>query len=184
MPNPVLSRPSGFISTLNTIKRMPKNTVAALICLLLTSCGPVISKQVMSYTDPNINFFQLINNPDFYKGKVVVLGGRIINTTVKKNETWLEILEQPLEARQRPKGTDETGGRFLVRYQDYRDPAVYAPGRSVTIAGEIMGKMVLPLGQGQYSYPVLYNRETYLWPVDYGANPNVSFGFGLGIISH
>lgn len=149
----------------------------------LLSCGPVISTQTMSYVDPQITFQELIKDPDRYKGKTVVLGGRIIGTSVQPKETVIEILQQPLEYRQRPQNADVSFGRFLVRFPDYRDPAVYAPGRSITVAGQVAGREVRKLGQIDYGYPVLVSREAYLWKVEdvYAPEPQFHFGVGIGI---
>jgi len=156
--------------------------VIFVLIILVISCGPVISKQVMSYVDPSISFQDLIRDPDKFKGKTVVLGGRIISTSVKPDETWMEVLQQPLESRQRPEDTDVSYGRFLVRFADYRDPAVYSPGRSITVAGQVLGKSIRPLGQIQYSYPALQAREAYLWKIEsYAAQPQFTFGVGVGV---
>jgi len=151
----------------------------------IISCGPVISKNVMSYVDPSISFQDLIKNPEKFKGKTVVLGGRIINTSVKPEETWMEILQQPLGSRQNPEDTDVSYGRFLVKFTDYRDPAVYSPGRSITVAGEVLGRQVRPLGQIEYTYPVLLSREAYLWKIEsYPAEPHFTFGVGVGVFHY
>jgi outer membrane lipoprotein len=34
----------------------------------------------------------------------------------------------------------------------------------VTVGGVIEGKKVMPLGEIQYSYPLLVAKEIYLWP--------------------
>ncbi len=147
------------------------------------SCGPVISKNVMSYVDPTITFQDLVKNPDRYKGKTVVLGGKIISTSVKPDETWMEILQQPLESRQRPEDTDVSYGRFLVKFMDYRDPAVYSAGRAITVAGQVLGREVRPLAQLQYSYPVLLAREAHLWKIEsyYSSEPRFTIGVGVGV---
>jgi outer membrane lipoprotein len=164
------------------MKTAARLSILIVSFLAVAACGPIISKQVMSSVDPNISFQDLIKDPDRFKGKTVVLGGRIINTSVQEKETWIEILQQPLGSRQRPEDTDESHGRFLVRFDDYRDPAVYAPGRSLTVAGQVLGRSIRPIGQIQYSYPVLLAREAHLWRIeDYSAEPRFTFGFGVGV---
>lgn len=148
----------------------------------LVSCGPVISKEVMSSVDQAITFQDLIKNPDQYKGKTVVLGGKIISTLVKQNETWMEVLQQPLGSRQRPEDADVSYGRFLVKFTDYRDPAVYSQGRAITVAGQVLGKEVRPLSQIEYTYPVLLSKEAYLWKLEpYPSEPRFHFGVGVGV---
>lgn len=159
--------------------RMPALFVLAAF---LVSCGPVISKQVMSSVDPSVSFQDLIKDPERFKGKTVVLGGRIIGTNVKTGETWMEVLQQPLDSRQRPEEADVSHGRFLVKFTDYRDPAVYSPGRAITVAGQVLGKEVRPLSQIEYTYPVLLAREAYLWRIEqYPSEPRFHFGVGVGV---
>jgi len=156
---------------------------AAALLALTVSCGPVISKQVMTQVDPNITFPELLKNPERYKGKTVVFGGRIIETSVKPRETWMEILQLPLEYRQKPEDTDISQGRFLVVFPDYRDPAIYSPGRSMTVAGQVVGSEARKIGQVDYVYPVLSAKEAHLWKVEdyYYSQPGFTFGLGVGI---
>jgi len=60
----------------------------------------------MGTVDKNISFMALRQNPDAFKGKVVLLGGQIIATTVKADDTWIEILEKPLNYWQKPADAD------------------------------------------------------------------------------
>jgi outer membrane lipoprotein len=139
----------------------------------------------MSTVDKGISFPALQQNPDSYKGKVVVLGGQIITTTVKADETWIEVLEKPLDYQQRPSDTDKSSGRFLVRFQGFLDPAIYASGRKLTVAGQVDGKVVRPLKEINYTYPLLTAREHYLWkPAYVYSSPRFGIGIGGGVGSH
>lgn len=42
--------------------------------------------------------------------------------------------------------------------------AIYSKGREVTLAGEVKGKRVLPLGEIEYTYPLIAIKEIHLWP--------------------
>lgn len=151
--------------------------------LFLVSCAPVLSDRSISEADRSITFQELQKNPDIYKGKVVILGGKIISTTVKEKETWLEILQEPLDRQFKPEMKDISSGRFLAVFQGFLDPAIYAPGRRVTVAGEVRGKQVLPIREVNYVYPVLAAREHYLLPIESGSGePQFHFGVGVGII--
>ena len=161
--------------------------IVSIACLLvlMSACAPVISQKTMSTVDKNISFMTLQQNPDAFKGKVVVLGGQIIATTVKADETWIEVLQQPLDFRQRPADTDQSSGRFLVRFPGFLDPAIYASGRKLTVAGKVDGKIVRPLKEVNYTYPVLTAREHYLWqPGDAYGGPRFGIGVGVGGGSH
>jgi outer membrane lipoprotein len=153
--------------------------------MLLAACAPVISQTTMSTVDKSISFTALQQNPDAFRGRVVLLGGQIIATTVKANETWIEVLEKPLDYQQKPSDTDQSSGRFLVRLQGFLDPAIYASGRQLTVAGQVEGKAVRPIKETQYTYPVLYAQEHYLWrPEDIYGAPRFGIGIGVGTGSH
>ncbi len=152
-----------------------------VFCLALSACAPVISKQSLGQADLNLTFQELQRDPERYRGKVVLLGGQILGTRVQETQTWVEVLQRPLTSRQRPKDTDVSYGRFLIRFLDFRDPAIYAPGRLITVVGEVQGGQVSRLGGTTYNYPVLVPREAYLWrPEEPGAGPLINFGFGIG----
>ena len=158
-----------------------------IMCLLMfiAACAPVISQTTMSGADKSISFAALQQRPDAYKGKVVVLGGQIITTTVRDNETWIEVLEKQLDSQQKPENTDQSGGRFLVKFQGFLDPAIYAAGRYLTVAGQVEGKIVRPINQTQYTFPLLTAKEHHLWkPEDAVGGPRFGIGIGGGIGSH
>ena len=150
------------------------------IVVLLSACASVISKQGLREADPEITFQVLLQDPDRHKGKVVLLGGEIVTTTVKEGETWVEVLQKPLESDQKPEDTDVSYGRFLVHFSDFRDPAIYAGERKITVLGQVQGKKVIPLKEMNYTYPVLIPREFYLWKPEAKSGPFFHFGIGVG----
>jgi len=150
----------------------------------LTACAPAISKESLRQADPNITFQLLVKNPDRYTGKVVLLGGQIVTTVVRENETWIEVLQQPLDWQQQPQDTDISYGRFLVRFDGFLDPAVYAVGKRLTVLGEVQGKKVQPLKEMEYTYPVLFAREHHLWKPEGSSGPFFHFGIGIGGMIH
>ena len=153
--------------------------------VLIAACAPVISQTTMSTVDPSVSFQALQQNPEAFKGRVVLLGGMIVSTTVKADETWVEVLDKPLDYQQKPANTDVSAGRFLVRFQGFMDPAIYANGRLLTVAGEVEGRKVQPIKEIQYTYPVLAPKEHYLWkPEDAYSAPRFGFGFGVGAGGH
>jgi len=148
---------------------------------LLTACASVISKESLKKVDPELTFQTLIKDPEKYKGKVLLVGGPILNTTVREGETWVEVLQQPLDRKQMPRDTDESYGRFLVHFKGFMDPAIYAGGKKITVLGEVAGQKVMPLKEIEYRYPVLLSREHYLWkPEDFFGGPSFNIGIGVG----
>ena len=135
------------------------------IVLFLTMGCHVISKQVREQANPSVTFQEILKDPEKFKGQTVILSGLIIETTNTKEGTLIKVLQRPAGFRGQPKDTDETGGRFLALDDRYLDTAVYAKDREVTIAGEAVGKKVLPAGEIEYTYPVIHVKEIYIWSV-------------------
>jgi outer membrane lipoprotein len=90
-------------------------------------------------------------------------GGKIVNTTPGKDQTCFEILSKPLDGAARPVDTDETYGRFVACAPGFYDPAVYAPGREVTVVGTVAEPMTRTVGDYEYKFPVVKAETVYLW---------------------
>jgi outer membrane lipoprotein len=157
--------------------------LATVAMLLLVGCAHVISKGVLKEVDKNATFAQVAKAPDAYKGKTVLFGGDIIETKNLSDKTLIVVLQRPLDSRSRPAAGDVSEGRFIITSPGFIDPAIYSPGRKITVAGKVVGKEVRPLGEIEYTYPIIEKRELYLWPAEKPAStePKVQFGFGIGV---
>jgi outer membrane lipoprotein len=137
-----------------------------LLCSVLAGCATSpISKPLRQAAEKQPSFAEIGARPDAYKGRTVLLGGTIVQTTNLPKTTEIEVLQKPLDRYDdRPEETDQSSGRFLVRCQGFLDSAVYAKGREITVAGEVRGQESRPLDQIQYPYPVIGCKEIHLWP--------------------
>ena len=126
------------------------------------SCAP-ISKDIMYQVDTTLTFRDIQKDPDSYRGKTVLWGGVIVETNNKQQETLIKVRQTELDYQTRPIRLDRSLGRFLIRQAGFLDPAIFREGREITVAGEVTGKEVLPLGNSQYTYPVIGAKEIYLW---------------------
>ena len=106
---------------------------------------------------------QVVKNPEAYKGRTVLWGGKIMRVVNKKEGTLIEVLQLPLDINDRPKDVDTSQGRFLALQPGYLDVAIYRPGREVTIVGKVQAIKKLPLGEIEYSYPFLKVKGIHLW---------------------
>ncbi len=155
--------------------------IAVAIVLLVVGCAPVISQRALEEVDRSVSFEQLLDNPDAYRGKTVLLGGTIIETQNFSDRTLITILQRPLGYRDRPTSEDVSMGRFILQVPGFLDPAIYRPGRKVTVVGSVMGREVRPLGEVEYSYPLIEKRALHLWPAEHpGTVPRVHFGVAVG----
>jgi outer membrane lipoprotein len=127
-------------------------------------CTHIISETVRQQAQPPVSFAELRTDPEALKGRTVILGGEILQTTNLRDGTRLEVLQQPLSKSEVPKVTDTTGGRFMAFCKEYLDPAIYAQHRRITIAGQVLGSFSGKVGEVDYTYPMISCEETHLFP--------------------
>jgi outer membrane lipoprotein len=135
-----------------------------LVTLVTIGCAHVISEPVRRQVDTTVSLNALRANPEAFKGRMVLLGGQIVQTSNSPEGSTLEVLHKPLDSADRPGVTDYSEGRFMALCERYLDPAVYARGRNVTIAGPVLGSRAGQIGEMQYTYPLMGCVELYLWP--------------------
>lgn len=142
---------------------MNKLSAILVYTLLLQGCTYAISPSFREKADRSITFDQLLADPDLYKGKVLLLGGTIVEASVKQKGTLITVTEKPLDYWGKPIRTTRTGGRFLLFHPDALDSFLYTPGRELTVAAEVAGTKLAPLGNQEFIDPVLIVKEVKLW---------------------
>ena len=147
------------------IKMSKRAYLPVLLFLLLVpaGCAHYYGQSVWEQQAVDVPFTDLLANPDAYKGQIVSIAGSIVTTTNEPGTTTIEVLQSPRDYYGRPTGKDYSQGRFLGLDSVYRDPAVYSPGRSVTIIGEVEGKRTQNIDKIEYTYPVIRIKEIKLW---------------------
>jgi outer membrane lipoprotein len=147
---------------------MRKGSLAALFfaavpLLTLTGCASPISQQVRQEAAKNLSFSEVLANPGAYNGKIVIWGGVIVKTVSRAEQSDLYLSETPLELSGRPRGREYSEGEFVAKTSESLDPKTYAAGRTVTIAGEIIGQELGSYRGAPYAYPVIRVKELHLW---------------------
>jgi len=137
--------------------------IVSIPVFLFNACMPVISAQLMDRVDRDLTYRSLASRPDESKGKIVLLGGTIVQTLPKPKETEIEVVQKPLSSSGEPYLTDKSEGRYLVIVDRFLDPAIYRPGRDITVAGEVQGSVLRRIGEIDYRYPVIDALELHLW---------------------
>ncbi|SNB47446.1 Slp family lipoprotein [Geobacter sp. DSM 9736] len=135
----------------------------AVLCIALSGCANVMSKQSMQLVDKSVSFEMVRTDPEAYKGKYILTGGTIAGIRNRTGESQLEVVQLPLDSSGRPEESYETRGRFIAVMDKFLDPLIFKQGRQVTIVGEVRGQQVRRLDQVDYAYPVLGVRELHLW---------------------
>lgn len=102
-------------------------------------------------------------DPDAFKGKKVIWGGIIVTSKNLPDKTVIEILQAPLDTRDRVVDKELSQGRFLVESLKYLDAFVYKTGKEITVAGAIKGIARQKIGEMDYVYPVIEPLEIHIF---------------------
>ena len=124
--------------------------LAAVTAITAAGCSPPFPRDLMEKVDKGTAFAEVQKDPKAHAGKLLMLGGMIVETKNLRQGTRIEVLQKPLDGQGRPELTDATGGRFLVLTTQFLDGAVYHRGRMITVVGEVAPPQVLPLGEAEY----------------------------------
>lgn len=137
--------------------------VLVALGVTLTGCAHVISYDLREKARSDLSFSTVLQNPDAYRGETVVWGGEIIETVNQEGSTEIKVLQMPLDFYGMPIWEERSAGRFIARASSYLDNQIYRSGRWVTVGGQLVGQEMLPLGESQYTYPVVSVKEIHLW---------------------
>ncbi|CAG9001381.1 MAG: hypothetical protein CENE_03401 [Candidatus Celerinatantimonas neptuna] len=89
--------------------------------------------------------------------------GQIAKVTNEKAETRLDIVYQNLDEQGQPQN-DSSPGRFVAVVNQFLDPMVYKPGRTIAVKGIIRHSIGILVGQAHLQAPVIDVKAFYLWP--------------------
>jgi outer membrane lipoprotein len=142
-----------------------------ILFLLLPLPGPrlqafaaVLSQQLRDEAGIPVLFEDLLAFPQEYRGRVVILGGYILETQNEPGGSLLTVIQAPLDWREKPKSRDLSQGRFFVTTDRFLDPKVYLEGRRLTVGGRMVGVREQSVGGAIYRFPTIEAQELHLWP--------------------
>lgn len=153
--------------------------ILLLSSLLLSACatGP---KYPTKGVEMSLTPQQAVTEADMQRGKNVLWGGMIVNSTNLDTRTRLEVLAYPLDSNQRPQIDEQPYGRFLLYKEGYLETVDYAAGRRITVLGRITGIQDGKVDESSYTYPVVEADQLYLWSrKEASSEPRVHFGIGV-----
>ncbi len=157
---------------------MDRGRVLVLIgacCFLLSGCASSrrdaiqleyqLPPELQSYVQQRISFANVKADPAAYKGRIILLGGEVLNAKRLADRTRLEILHLPLNEFNEPvMNRTASQGRYLAFQKEFLDPATVPPGTRVTVVGEVTGTTEGDLDEMKYSYVTLEIRHLQVWP--------------------
>ena len=140
-----------------------------LLCALLVLPGCItselVTKEMESQVARDIPFEALKAEPDKFKGRVMVLGGKVLAAKRLKEGTQIEVLQLPLDGADAPiMNLPQSKGRFLAYQEAFLDPATIPEGTAVSMIVEVTGHKTQPLDEVDYTYPTLKIRTLKIWP--------------------
>jgi outer membrane lipoprotein len=142
-----------------------RSLTGALLVFLSAGCASApFPEETLRGVDRSLGLEALRARPAALRGARVMLGGQIIATVPKPGATEIEIHSRPLRGGGAPEAGDRSDGRFLARTTEFLDPAIYAPGRRLTVLGTVKGTEERPVGTVPYTYVVVDAERLKLWP--------------------
>lgn len=159
---------------------MISRVLSGLVALvLITGCAgnPVFEPGKF---DDSVDPSNAVTQFEQYRGKLVLLGGRLVETVNLEDGTQLEVTGYPLRKNRVPHIDVESTGRFIVLTDGFLEPVDFAPGRLITVGGRLDGIQQGRIGEVRYQYPVIEAEQIQLWNTDgVFSKPRVHFGVGF-----
>lgn len=134
-----------------------------LLGLLVTGgCapGPWPPPDLQRTLAEGVAFTDLADEPEAYKGRLVLMGGRVLAAHPVTYGIRLEVLHLPLDKNGRPvEDLSRSEGRFVVAYAGDQEFA-FGPGRLVSVVGHVAGAIM----ENGDPYPLVGAKALRIWP--------------------
>jgi outer membrane lipoprotein len=151
----------------------------------------VIPERLEGQVDRDLRFVEVKDNPEAYRGKLMLAGGKVLSAKRLNEGTRIEILQYPLSEDLVPETrSEQSKGRFVavdVGGENVVDPAVLEKKEDdeklVTVVGEVLGTTTVKIDQVEQQVPKLAIRHITLWDRDqlrpyYGYRAPYAWGYG------
>jgi starvation-inducible outer membrane lipoprotein len=93
------------------------------------------SKGLMKQVDLSADFRKVQKARENYIGKRILLGGWILQTLNRQDESEMRVIQNELDFQKKPISLDQSSGRFIIRFKGFLDSVIYREGREVTVLG-------------------------------------------------
>ena len=155
--------------------------LAVSVIVTVTGCATA-PDFYLDDVDQSLQPRDVVSHLENSRGKSVLWGGVIINSTNVKDGTQLEVLAYPLKGDLKPDTNQGALGRIIVLHDGYLETLDYVAGRQVTVKGNVLETREGSVGEAVYTYAVVHVKQLHLWPqVDDEASGRVHFGIGVMI---
>jgi outer membrane lipoprotein len=129
----------------------------------------VIPERLEGQVDKDLRYVQVKDNPDSYRGKLMLAGGKVLSAKRLKEGTRVEVLQIPLSSDLVPEEGQETSkGRFVAMDtgQNIVDPAILDDNKLITIVGEVVGSTTIKVDEAEMQVPQLAVKHVTVWDRD------------------
>ena len=124
--------------------------------------------------------YSVMEEPERWLDQPVVWGGMILDVKNFERHSEIELLAYPLDDKQRPLLELADQGRFIAVIPGYTEAEDFAPGRFLSLIGDITGGREAPLRNEVYYWPEVAVARLKIWPRDFRYNER-RFSVGIGI---
>lgn len=157
-------------------------SLVASLCLwvLLAGCGARIPSTLAPQVSWDLGFPEIRGQPEAYVGRLVALGGIVMQIEAVDQGYRAVVSELPLDpGRQRPVADQQPRGQFLLLLPRRVLPPDLRPGIKITVVGEILGTAKAPGTAGAEPLPLIEERHTHVWGFSWW--PQIYIGIGGGV---
>jgi outer membrane lipoprotein len=154
--------------------------VALALLSIVLGCATGISRETRLQVTYEGTFTALQKAPANHTGEIVMFGGKVIEAKSSPTSSEITVLQLPVDTRHRPKDGDRSEGRYIIRSDQFLDPAIYQAGTLLTVVGKMTGSELRSIGGFQYVYPLVEAIEIKPWPAGGRKSPSFHFGIGVG----
>lgn len=144
---------------------MKKGIGIVLAVVWLAACAPALEQQYLERGSSEVALPDIIANPEAFKGRLVILGGRIVGVTATERTLRIEAVSLPVDAEGRLERGEVGDGRFIALYPKSMgsfDAETYRPGERITLAGVFTGFQPGRFDGMSYLYPVFEIQDLHL----------------------
>ncbi|MDR4465444.1 MAG: Slp family lipoprotein [Nitrospira sp.] len=157
---------------------MQFNLVALFVAVTISATIPactrydVIPDPLETHIEKGLSYQDIARSPNTHKGKLIVLGGKVVSTTRFKDRTRIEVLQLPLTDDYIPR-TDQEGesqGRFYAydAGKEILDPTSLPEGTPITLVGEVASIQTTKMDDADRPVPTLSIKDLTTWEVSEG----------------
>jgi starvation-inducible outer membrane lipoprotein len=129
------------------------------LCLICLGCSAGLPSKYVHQAEPGVTLTALATHPEEYQGKVVILGGVIVEDKQDGDRLWLRLRNRPLDEdyhpHRPPELTGPEAGHYWVVADPEKIPSNYRSWARVTVVGQVSDIKPIALRSDPLDEPVL-----------------------------